>query len=77
MNTIDFSNIQQDVMTLWETQGKEYLEYHFNTGRNLPPEGFTETSILPWAQIILDSIDLCLEELGFDSIASYIQHKEQ
>lgn len=74
---LDFTDLQNEVVEYWGDSGVEYLDYHFITGSNIPPGGYTESSIKPHCEAILDDPIACINELGFNKISQYIVFKSQ
>lgn len=73
--SVDFSQLQEEVQAHWESNGIEFLDHDYQSGPNLPDGGFMESTVKPEYQTILDDPMLCIEELGFDSLAEYISDK--
>ena len=74
--TIDFTELQNEVMEFWDERGVNYI-YRENTGFNSPDPTNYELFIKDDFLSILNDVDACINELGFDSIASYIAGKKQ
>lgn len=75
--SVDFSQLQEEVQEYWESNGIEFLDHDYQSGPNIPEGGFTETSIKPEYQTILDDPMLCIEELGFSSLSEYVDSKRE
>lgn len=66
--------LQNEVIDHWENEGIVYFETDHQSGPSIPPGGFSETTIKPEFQDILDNPELCAIELGY---SNYNQWKEQ
>lgn len=73
---IDFTDLENEVMDLWDDQGIEYTRTE-NVGFTPPDPAFYETSILPEFETLLSNPLWCVNQLGFDSLASYIASKRK
>lgn len=69
--TIDFTNLQEEVMAHWEDQGIMYLDYDFFTDGHIEP-----AMIKPIYQVILDDPMQCIDVLGYNSLSEYISEHQ-
>lgn len=74
-HTIDFSDLRQEVLDKWESDGVDYLR-HENNGFQEPDPSFYETFIKPDYDSILDDPMACIAELGFTKMSDYIASKQ-
>lgn len=75
MNDIDYSQLQEEVQEHWQSQGTVYLDQVLEHGANMPEGGVMQITLQPWAEVILAEPLLCVNALGFSSIADYIAYK--
>lgn len=69
-NEIDFTELKQEVMNAWDTQGVNYLN------EELYPDRLDSTIKLEY-QEILDDPTRCIQELGFDNFSDYMISKNK
>lgn len=74
MSNIDFTELRDEVIEMWENEGLSVYQYD-NNGFNEPGATYWEaTFVEPYDSILSSPLD-CIRELGFESISEYIRSK--
>lgn len=70
---LDLTDLQTEVMETWDRDGVNYTEHDMVSDDPV----YYLTSLTPTAEAILGNIDEMIDQLGFDSLASYISAKKE
>jgi len=67
-NTVDLTELQEEVMDVWETNGIKYFEQDTETGHIM---------VKPHYEDCLNDVHTCVNILGYEKVSQYIAAKNE